>query len=89
LMDVQMPVMDGLEATAALRAKEIERGDGSHQPVIALTAHAMKGDQERCLVAGMDGYLAKPIRPQELDAILETYLTRRMPATPEIAEVTK
>ena len=89
LMDVQMPVMDGLEATAALRAKEIERGDGSHQPVIALTAHAMKGDQERCLAAGMDGYLAKPIRPQELDAILETYLTRRMPATPEIAEVTK
>jgi two-component system sensor histidine kinase/response regulator len=45
--------------------------------VIALTAHAMKGDQERCVAAGMDGYLSKPIRPQELDAILETYVARR------------
>jgi len=89
LMDVQMPVMDGLEATAALRAKEIEKGDGIHQPVIALTAHAMKGDQDRCLAAGMDGYLAKPIRPQELDAVLKIYLTRRISATPEIAKVTK
>jgi CheY-like chemotaxis protein len=45
--------------------------------VIALTAHAMKGDQERCIAAGMDGYLSKPIRPQDLEAILETYLTSR------------
>jgi two-component system sensor histidine kinase/response regulator len=73
LMDVQMPEMDGLEATTALRAKEKERGDGVHQPIIALTAHAMKGDQQRFLAAGMDDYLAKPIRPQELDKILETY----------------
>jgi len=74
-MDVQMPEMDGLEATAAIREKE--RLSGNHQAVIALTAHAMKGDQERCLAAGMDGYLSKPIHAQELDAILETYLARR------------
>jgi two-component system, sensor histidine kinase and response regulator len=81
LMDLQMPEMDGLEATAALRAKEKEKNDGIRQPVIALTAHAMKGDQERCLAAGMDGYLAKPIRPQELDAILEIYVARRISVT--------
>jgi len=75
LMDVQMPEMDGLEATAAIRKQE--QFSGKHQAVIALTAHAMKGDQERCLAAGMDGYLSKPIRPQELDAILETYVARR------------
>jgi signal transduction histidine kinase/CheY-like chemotaxis protein len=75
LMDVQMPEMDGLEATAAIRKQE--QFSGKHQAVIALTAHAMKGDQERCLAAGMDGYLSKPIRPQELDAILETYLAHR------------
>jgi CheY-like chemotaxis protein len=74
-MDIQMPEMDGIEATAAIRKKE--QLSGKHQAVIALTAHAMKGDQERCLAAGMDGYLSKPIRPQELDAILETYLARR------------
>ena len=74
-MDVQMPEMDGLEATAAIR--KIEEGGGKHQIVIALTAHAMKGDEGRCLAAGMDGYLSKPIRPQELEAILEGYVTRR------------
>lgn len=71
-MDVQMPEMDGYEATAAIR--EAERDSGRHQPVIALTAHAMKGDREKCLAAGMDGYLSKPIRPQELDEVLEEYL---------------
>jgi signal transduction histidine kinase/CheY-like chemotaxis protein len=74
-MDVQMPEMDGLEATAAVRTKEA--GTGKHQPIIALTAHAMKRDQERCLNAGMDGYLTKPIRPQELDVVLERYLALR------------
>jgi signal transduction histidine kinase/DNA-binding response OmpR family regulator len=73
-MDVQMPEMDGLEAIAAIRKKE--QLSGKHQPVIALTAHVMKGDQERCVAAGMDGYLSKPIRPQELDAILKDYMAR-------------
>jgi two-component system, sensor histidine kinase and response regulator len=72
LMDVQMPEMDGLEATAILRQREKETG--AHQAVIALTAHAMKGDQERCLAAGMDGYLTKPIRPPEIEEILDRYL---------------
>jgi PAS domain S-box-containing protein len=91
LMDVQMPEMDGLQATSELRKKEKEKGDGIHQPVIALTAYAMKGDQERCLAAGMDGYLTKPIAPQELDAILEIYVARRVSATttPEIVELSK
>jgi signal transduction histidine kinase/CheY-like chemotaxis protein len=78
-MDVQMPEMDGLEATAAIR--KMEKGSGKHQNVIALTAHAMKGDEERCLAAGMDGYLSKPIRPQELEAILDGYVARRSEVT--------
>jgi len=71
MMDVQMPVMDGFEATAAIREKET--GTGRHLPIVALTAHAMKGDRERCLDAGMDGYLAKPIRAEELDELLERF----------------
>ena len=74
-MDVQMPEMDGLEATSTIRIRE--KSTGKHQPIIALTAHALKGDQERCLEAGMDGYLSKPIRSQELDVILEKYLALR------------
>ncbi len=73
LMDVQMPEMDGLEATAAIRARE--RGTGKHVPIVALTAHAMDGDRDRCLRAGMDGYLAKPFKPEELHALI-TQLTR-------------
>ena len=66
LMDVQMPEMDGLEATAAIRQFESESESNSHTPIVALTAHAMKGDRERFLAAGMDAYIAKPIRLLEL-----------------------
>jgi len=72
LMDVQMPEMGGFEATAHIRARE--RDTGSHLPIIALTAHAMKGDEERCLMAGMDAYLSKPIRPKELRAVIEQFM---------------
>ncbi len=70
LMDVQMPEMDGFEATAAIRAKE--ESTGRHIPIIAMTAHALKGDQERCLSAGMDGYVSKPIRTNELFVMIES-----------------
>jgi PAS domain S-box-containing protein len=69
LMDVQMPRMDGFEATAIIRTKEKETG--KHIPIIALTAHAMKGDRQRCLEAGMDGYIPKPIGPQKLFEVIE------------------
>jgi CheY-like chemotaxis protein len=64
LMDVQMPEMNGLEAARAIR--RAERDSGRHIPILAMTAHAMKGDRERCLASGMDGYVSKPIRSQEL-----------------------
>jgi two-component system sensor histidine kinase/response regulator len=78
LMDVQMPLVDGLEATRMIRMRE--KVTGMHQPIVALTAHAVKGDQERCEAAGMDGYLAKPIRPEELDAVLQRYMARLVEA---------
>jgi two-component system, sensor histidine kinase and response regulator len=70
-MDVQMPDIDGFEATARIRARET--GD-ERMPIIAMTASAMQGDRERCLEAGMDDYIAKPLRPDELDAVLERWL---------------
>jgi signal transduction histidine kinase/DNA-binding response OmpR family regulator len=75
LMDVHMPGMDGLKATIAIREKE--KSTGLHQPVIAMTALAMTGDRERCLAAGMDGYLSKPIDLKELDEVLSVYADRR------------
>jgi two-component system, sensor histidine kinase and response regulator len=69
LMDVQMPEMDGLEATALVRKDEL--GTERHLPIIAMTAYAMKGDRRRCLEAGMDSYVAKPIRADELFATIE------------------
>ena len=72
LMDVQMPEMDGFEATAAIREKE--KLTGAHIPIIAMTAHALKGDQQRCMEAGMDAYLSKPIRTAELFKTIEEFL---------------
>lgn len=69
LMDIQMPELDGLETTAAIR--ERERASGAHLPIVAVTAHAMKGDAERCFAAGMDAYVAKPLEPRELLAAIE------------------
>ncbi len=69
LMDVQMPEMDGLEATAAIRGRE--RLHGGHVPIIAMTAHALKGDRELCLQAGMDDYVSKPIRAEQLFDVIE------------------
>ena len=70
LMDVQMPEMDGFAATAAIRAREAAQPGGRRLPIVALTAFAMKGDRERCLAAGMDDYLTKPIRRDQLAAVL-------------------
>jgi PAS domain S-box-containing protein len=95
LMDVQMPDMGGFEATKLIRAKEL--GTGRHLPIIAMTAHAMKGDQERCLDAGMDAYLAKPVRsPDLLETIAEVLRTAKavpssapesVPATTSLSRV--
>jgi CheY-like chemotaxis protein len=78
LMDVQMPILDGYEATAAIRKWELE--SGRRITIIAMTAHAMKEDLQHCLDAGMDGYISKPYRPQELfRTVEETKPTRDAP----------
>jgi CheY-like chemotaxis protein len=94
-MDVQMPDMDGLAATAAIRDREvrISGGDapppgssfaaGGRIPVVAVTAHAMAGDAERCRAAGMDGYVTKPIQARELEKEIERLVPRQPPAAPE------
>jgi CheY-like chemotaxis protein len=69
LMDLQMPEMDGFEATQLIREKE--KASGAHLAIIALTAHAMKGDEEQCLACGMDGYVTKPIKLEELFSVVE------------------
>ena len=68
LMDVQMPIMGGLEATRIIR--QLEKSTGEHIPIVAMTAHALKGDRERCLMAGMDGYISKPVSAEELLSII-------------------
>jgi CheY-like chemotaxis protein len=75
LMDIQMPEMDGFEATRTIRLQE-NRSD-RHLPIIAMTAYAVKGDREKCLEAGMDGYVSKPISPDQLRAEIETVLRRQ------------
>ncbi len=88
LMDVQMPELDGFQATALIRQKELAKG--VRVPIIAMTAHALKGDRERCLESGMDDYLSKPINRMELYSLVEKYtltrspenLTRNHPALP-------
>jgi CheY-like chemotaxis protein/HPt (histidine-containing phosphotransfer) domain-containing protein len=82
LMDVQMPEMDGLEATRAIR--EQEKSTGRHIPIVAVTAHAMKGDEERCLAAGMDYYLSKPLRTQDLLKVLEKIVNDKTKPDPVV-----
>ncbi|MCB1889098.1 MAG: response regulator [Rhodocyclaceae bacterium] len=92
LMDVQMPVMGGLEAAQAIRAREARRswsaeGQWRQTPIVAMTAHAMQGDRERCLDSGMDDYVAKPIKPAELFAAIER-VCGSMPSAPVVNDRT-
>jgi PAS domain S-box-containing protein len=82
LMDVQMPEMDGLEAAAEIRRRECAAG--GHVPMIAMTAHAMKGDESRCLTAGMDAYVPKPVKPDALFAVLERLVPVATESAPTI-----
>ncbi|MFA8019235.1 response regulator [Bremerella cremea] len=81
LMDVQMPILDGFQATSVIRA--LERGSNTTTPIIAMTAHAMRGDREKCLEAGMDAYVAKPLDVKQLLGLVESVAEDHQPATSE------
>ncbi|MDT9000787.1 response regulator [Paucibacter sp. APW11] len=81
LMDMQMPVLDGLQASRAIREREAQRGDGRRELIIAVTANAMAGDRQRCLDAGMDGYLSKPVNAEALRLEIGRVLGETAPAT--------
>jgi two-component system, sensor histidine kinase and response regulator len=83
MMDVQMPEMDGLETTALIR--RMEKDTGRHLPIVAMTASAMKGDRERCLAAGMDGYVSKPIQPEQFFAAIEAHFPNSQEMAPSPA----
>jgi two-component system, sensor histidine kinase and response regulator len=92
LMDMMMPEMDGLEATRRIRSEELGQ-EGRHIPIIAMTANAMTGDRERCLDAGMDGYISKPVKPEVLHQEIERVMSGRpagtatsVPATAEVGQ---
>jgi CheY-like chemotaxis protein len=80
LMDVEMPNLNGLEASRAIR--EREKKLGGHIPIVAMTAHVMKGDAEMCIASGMDAYLSKPIRPEDLAAMIRDTIGAGRPAVP-------
>jgi CheY-like chemotaxis protein len=82
LMDVQMPEMDGFEATSSIR--EREKSSGVHIPIIALTAHAMEGDRKNCLAAGMDSFIAKPLKGEDLLAVIEMVINFPSEITREV-----
>jgi CheY-like chemotaxis protein len=86
LMDVQMPEMDGFEATGLIRRQE--KISGQHIPIIALTAHALKGDEQRCLSAGMDSYVTKPIQAKQLFLAIESVLAKQVNDTRTLATST-
>jgi CheY-like chemotaxis protein len=85
LMDCQMPVMDGLEATRRIRALEQATGDPEHTPIVALTAHALQHDREECLAAGTDDYVTKPFTRSDFERVLETWGGGRVPRSSDSA----